>query len=316
MKNLTRAEAGRFLLDHDNITILTHRRPDGDTSGSAAALCLGLRQLGKTAFVLENPEMTPRYGWLHQGLTKQALQPGDILVSVDVASPGMLFEAVQPLADQVQLRLDHHAASTSYAQRELVDGSSASCAEIVWDVLMEMGVQPDRPLAEAVYVGLSTDTGCFRFANTTAHTFQVAAACFQAGAQIFQLNQQLFETNSMEKLKMESWVVENVKLLQGGQLAVVAIPRQVEKETGVSSDDMDNISALPRTIAGVRMAATIRENDQGGCKLSLRAVPGLDAGQVAARFGGGGHKGAAGATLDMPLAQAAQAVEQAMVEAL
>ena len=168
MKILTRNEIADYLLSHDNFTILTHRRPDGDTIGSAAALCLGLRQLGKTAHVLENAEVSSRFHWLHEGLTKQCVEAGDTIVSVDVASPGMLPKAFEHLLGKIALRIDHHSSATSFTDVELVDGGSASCAEVVWDVLMLMGVQADKAIAEAVYVGVSTDTGCFRYSNTTA----------------------------------------------------------------------------------------------------------------------------------------------------
>lgn len=313
MKTLTKAETVRFLLDHDHYCILSHRRPDGDTVGSTAALCLGLRQLGKTAHVLENNEVTRKFQWLHQGLTKPEVEPGDTLVSVDVASPGMLPEAFSHLLGSIELRIDHHGSATSFTDLELVEPDSASCAEIVWDLLKGMGVTPDCPLAEAVYVGTSTDTGCFRYSNTTAHSFETAAACAEAGAGIFELNQTLFETNTLGRLRIQGWMVEHIRLLREGTLAVCAIPRSVERELGVTEDDMDNISSFPRTLEGVKMAATLRETEDGA-KLSVRAVPGWDAAKVAARFGGGGHKGAAGATLKLPLPQAAQAVEEAMLE--
>ena len=172
----------------------------------------------------------------------------------------------------------------------------------------------DADIAEAVYVGTSTDTGCFRYANTTAHTFETAAACSRAGARIYQLNMDLFETNTLARLRMQGWIVDNMKLLRGGTMCVCAIPRATEQAMGVTGDDMDNISSFPRTVAGVCMASTLREAENGDIKLSVRAIPGFDATKVAARFGGGGHKGAAGATIRLPLAEAALAVENAMLE--
>ena len=313
MKILTRAETAQFLLSHDRFTILSHRRPDGDTIGSTAALCLGLRKLGKTAHVLENQEVTSRFAWLHEGLTKPRAEDGDTIVSVDVASPGMLPNAFSSLVGKIALRIDHHASATSFTDCELVDSGSASCAELVWDVLELMDVRADRPLAEAVYVGVSTDTGCFRFSNTTDHTFAVASLCARAGARIYELNQALFETNTLERLKMQAWIVEHMKLLRNGEMAICAIPRAVEKQIGVNEDDMDNISNFPRTVAGVCMAATLRETADGDTKISVRAVPGYDATKVTVQFGGGGHKGAAGASLKMSLDEAAKAVEQAML---
>ena len=314
MKNLTRNECAQYLLTHDRYTILSHRRPDGDTIGSSAALCLGLRQLGKTAHVLYNAEVSPRFQWLHEGLTKESMEEGDIVVSVDVASPGMLPKAFQQLLGNIQLRIDHHGSATSFTEEELVDPGSASCAELVWDVLAMMGVKADRAIAEAVYVGVSTDTGCFRFANATAHTFAVAAECARAEARIYELNQELFETNTLGRLRMQAWIVDHMQLLRSGERAVCAIPKAVEDEIGVTEDDMDNISSFPRTVAGVCMAATLRETSDGDTKISVRAVPGYDATKVTVKFGGGGHKGAAGASLKMPLPEAAKAVEAAMLE--
>ena len=311
---LTRNDTARFLLERDDFCLLTHRRPDGDTIGSSAALCLGLRSLGKKCVILENTEITPRFKWLHEGLTVPAPAEGQILVTVDVASPGMLPEAFKAWQDRVELRIDHHGAATSFTPFELVDPDSASCAELVWDVLEAMGVRMDRAIAEAVYVGTSTDTGCFRFSNTTPHTFATAAKCAAAGARTYELNQELFETNSLGRLRIQGWIVEHLKLFGGGSLAIVAIPKAVERELGLTEDDMDNISNFPRTVSGVKMAATLREEGTGRCKLSVRAIPGWDATAVTTRFGGGGHKGAAGASFTCALEEAAKMVEEAMLE--
>jgi len=314
MKNLTRAEAAGFLLSHDNFCILTHRRPDGDTMGSAAALCLGLRQLGKTAWVLENPDMTERFAFLVEGITKAEPDENDTIVSVDVASPGMLPKAFEPYRDRCALRIDHHGSATSFTPEELVDPESASCAELICDLVTILGIQLDKAIAEAVYVGTSTDTGCFRFANTTAHSFLVASICAQAGADIHGLNQKFFETNSLPKLRMHAWMIDHMKLFGDGKFAIVAIPRAVEDALGVSEDDMDNISSYPRTVEGVRMAATLRQTKDGDTKLSLRAIPGYDAAKVCAYFGGGGHKGAAGGTTRLSLEEVAAKLEEIMLK--
>jgi len=313
MKSLTRSETAQHLLSHDNFCILSHRRPDGDTIGSSAALCLGLRQLGKTAHVLYNEEVSARFAWLHEGLAKETHEEGDTIVSVDVASPGMLPKAFQHLLGKIALRIDHHSSASSFTDCELVDGGSASCAELVWDVLEAAGVTMSKDIAEAVYVGVSTDTGCFRYSNTTAHTFAVAAVCASAGARVYELNQDLFETNTLGRLKIQAWIVEHMKMIRNGEMAIVAIPKSVEEEIGVTQDDMDNISSFPRTVAGVCMAATLRETPDDGTKISVRAIPGYDATKITEQFGGGGHKGAAGASLKLPLTEAAEALEKAML---
>lgn len=192
MKSLSKPECAEWLKNQDNFLILTHRRPDGDTVGSSAALCLGLRRLGKTAYILENPEITPRFAFLHEGLTVSAPQKGAVIVSADVASVSMLPESFAPLAELTALRIDHHGTAASFTPFECVEPGSASCAELIFDILSEMDCPMDKEISEAVYTGLSTDTGCFRFANTTGHSFAVAAACAQAGADVFRMNQEYF----------------------------------------------------------------------------------------------------------------------------
>ena len=312
MKTLTRNETADFLMKSDRFSILTHRRPDGDTIGSSAALCRILRKMGKIAYIIRNDEVTDRFAWLHQGLTKEEAAENDTIITVDVASPGMLPKAFETYLGRIALRIDHHGSATSFTENELVDSSAGACAEIIFDLMEYLWVPMDEKIADAIYVGTSTDTGCFRFANTTSHTFLTAAACAAGGARVFQINQELFETNTLGRLKIQGWIVENMKSLPGG-MAIVSIYKAVEEAIGVTEDDMDNISSFPRTISGVAMAATLRETKDGDVKLSVRAIPGFDATRVARAFGGGGHKGAAGATLKMSLSEAAAAVEQAML---
>ena len=314
-KNLSRAEAAGFLLAHDNFTILTHRRPDGDTLGSAAALCLGLRKLGKKAWVLNPTEALDGLGWLLGDITKEATEENDTIVAVDVAAPNMLPRDFADLTEKVRLRIDHHGSCTPFAPEELVDPESASCAEIICDILTLLGIELDPDIADAVYVGLSTDTGCFRYANTNAHAFLVASVCAKAGADIAGLNLELFETNSLAKLRIQAWIVENVKIFGDGELAIVAIPKAVEERLGVTEEDMGNISSYARTIRGVCLAATLRQGKFGETKISLRAVPGWDASAVCQRFGGGGHPGAAGATSRLSLEETAKVLEEYMLEA-
>ena len=315
MKKLRIEETAEFLQAHDHYAILTHRRPDGDTIGSSAALCRALRKLGKIAHVIRNPEITDRFQWLHEGLTKEEADDADTIVTVDVASPGMLPKAFEKYLGRIDLRIDHHGSATSFTDKELVLPEWAACAEIIADLLQPMNCgEMERELAEAIYVGVSTDTGCFRYSNTNAHTFFVAGQCASAGAKIYELNQELFETNTLGRLKMQAWIVDHMQMIRDGEMAIVAIPKAVEESIGVTEDDMDNISSFPRTVAGVCMAATLRETSDDGTKISVRAVPGYDATRITVRFGGGGHKGAAGASLKMPLKEAARAVKEAMME--
>jgi len=169
-------------------------------------------------------------------------------------------------------------------------------------------------MAEAVYAGVSTDTGCFRFANTNAHTFDVSADCAAAGADIFEWNRKLFDTNSLAKLRLQAWVVDHFELMADGKIAICALPKSVEEALGVDEDDMNNISGFLRSIEGVCIAALLRDVDENNTKVSIRSVPGYNAAYICETFGGGGHPGAAGASLHMPLNQAVEAVKKAMPE--
>lgn len=312
MASLTRTDTAQYLLARDHFAIVTHQRPDGDTLGSAAALCRGLRQLGKTAHVLHNPQITKKYEHLLSGLTKPAAQDADTVVAVDVAAPDMLPPSMPHLADRIDLRIDHHRTSTAFSTDELVDPVAAACGQILYDVLMEMGVLLDEPTAIALYTAISTDTGCFRYANTQSHTFEVAAHCAKVIEDLYSLNQALFGLTSLARLRLQSWLIDNALFLEGGKIAICALPLAVERQLGVTEDDMENISGFPRSIDGVKIAATLRQSENGSIKLSVRAVPGYDAGSICAKFGGGGHRGAAGATVQMPMEDAVQAIIAAL----
>lgn len=312
MKILTKKQTADFLKENDHYVILTHRRPDGDTLGSSALLCRGLRKLGKTAHILRNPEITAKYAHLHEGLTTQQVADGDILIAVDTASKGMLPEAFSQYADKITLRIDHHATAESFTQLELVDSSAAACGEIVYGVLTLMSAGLDESMADALYTAIATDTGCFRYANTTAETFAVAAICADASKNLFAINQALFDTNSLGRLRLQGWLVEHAIFLQAGQIAICPLPKSVEEELHLTEDDLENISGFPRSIEGVKIAVTIREDGENRVKISVRAVPGYDAAAICAQFGGGGHKGAAGASMNCSMAEAVEAIKKVM----
>ena len=310
---MTRNDCARWFRERDNFYILTHSGPDGDTLGSAAALCRGLRSLGKTAFVLENPETTEHLAYLCKDLTVSAPTENATLVCVDVAAEHML-PGNQHL-EGIALRIDHHGRTVSYTAEELVDPTAGACAEIIYDILMELGAQLDPATAEALYTGTATDTGCFRFANTTAHTFQVAAACAAAGGDLYPINQALFDTVSLNKLKVQAWVTEHTRFFCDGMAAVCPLPATLAKDLGVKEEDVGGMAGFVRSIEGVRMAGTLRESaEEKRVFLSTRAVPGYDCAAVCAVFGGGGHKGAAGGSTELPLAEATDALVKAITQ--
>ena len=313
MKALTIAEAADFLLLHDHYVILTHRRPDGDTIGCACALCEGLRALGKTASVLENPQFTQKFRPYLQDLTCEAVPENACLVAVDVASASILSYSAAEYADRVALVLDHHGRNTAYAAYGVVEPETAACGEVVLRVLQAMNVPISKRIAEAIYVAVSTDTGCFRYSNTTSQTLRTAAFCKDCGADTFSVNRVMFLTKRLARLKLDAYLAESTEFYAGGTVAVSAIPQDLRDRLGLTEDDIDDISGFGREIEGVEIAVMLREEGENG-KISLRTSPAYNAADFCAQLGGGGHKAAAGATVKGGIASAKQAILQVLVQ--
>ena len=308
---MTRAEFCAFVRAHDNFVILTHRRPDGDTIGSAAALCRGLRQIGKTAFVLTNEQFTPRFGPFLDGLTCEALPAGATVISADIASEGLLsFDAVR-LQLMPVCAVDHHG-SNSLACPKLVEADKAACGEIVYAVLTELGVTVTKQIAECLYTAISTDTGCFKFSNTTANTHRTAAALIAAGADVYPINKLFFDTKSFARLRLEAKLTDTMEFYAGGAVGVCMMPKNLLAEFTVTEDDLDSISGFARSIEGVRIGIMIREVEDGLGKISLRTEAPYDASAICQRLGGGGHAAAAGASVPGGIEGAKAAILQAL----
>jgi len=287
-------EAAKWLLERDHFLILTHRRPDGDAVGSALALCLGLRSIGKDAWIWANPQFTPRYEARLAGLTRQDVAENAVIVAVDLASEGLLPFGGEQFAGKTQLCLDHHPSNTGYAAETLVQAECGGCGELIWDVLEELGAKLDRAVAEAVYIAISTDTGCFRFNNTTARTFRTAAKCVEHGAEIGPINREHFEIKTKGRLRLEARIMDTIEFFADGKVAIACLPQGWVEELGVTEDDLDSISGFPRTIDGVSVGVMIRNSEPGKAKLSVRTAPGYNASAYCQKLGGGGHAAAAG----------------------
>jgi len=289
------SETAALLRQLDNVLLLSHRRPDGDTIGCCAALCRGLRALGKRAAIYPNPQFTPKYAPLLEGLVADAVRGDETLVSLDVASAGLLPFGMENAC--VLLRIDHHAAPDSFAAHTLCEPDKAACGEIVCALLRELGVTLTAPMAEALYVAVSTDTGCFRYANVSPNTLRVAAACLEAGADSYGWNRRLFEIKRRARLRLEAYLIQNIRFFADGKVAVSRIPDAVMESLGLTEDDVDDISNFGRMIEGVEIAVTLREAAGEGGKVSVRSEAPFDSAQICARFGGGGHPGAGGGTV-------------------
>lgn len=300
--------AAQWLLQRDDFLILTHRRPDGDATGCALALCLGLRSLGKTAWIWENPQFTPRYAKRLEGLTTKAVSETATIVAVDMATEDLLPFGGEDFAGKIQLCLDHHPSNTGYAGETLVQAECAACGELVWDVLEAMGVKITKDMAEAVYIAVSTDCGCFRFANTTARTFRTAAKAVEKGADIAPINRELFEIKTKGRLRLEARLMNAMEFYADGKVAIACLPQSWVEELEVTEDDLDSISGFPRAIDGVCVGVMVRDSEPGRAKMSVRTAAGYNASDYCSRLGGGGHAAAAGCSIPGTLEDGKQAI--------
>lgn len=298
------AYAAELLKSKDNILILTHDHPDGDTLGTAYALCRALRSLGKKAVVKCPDKIPDSYAFMWQNLPEQDFEPA-FIVAVDIADSVLLgaeYEAIYK--DIINLSIDHHGSNNLKADYILLESDAAAAAEIIYDVLMELGASLDPAIADCIYTGLSTDTGCFRYSNTSARSHRLAAILIDAGANKDEINQVFFETKSRVYAALERLALDSMTMYFDDRLAVITIVQEMFRITGANESECDRLSALPRQIEGVLVGVTLRETKDGNFKASIRTNGPLNAAVLAAKMGGGGHAKAAGCRLDGPLEKA------------
>ena len=307
--NFTIEQTGEFLKNHDGYLILTHVRPDGDTVGCAAALCRGLRDLGKTAHVLPNPETTSLFSPYLEGLLAPEDFCPETVVSVDMAARGLFPKNALPYLERVDLAIDHHPSQEFFAQNTCLDADRAACGELMYDILREI-TPITREIALPLYVAVSTDCGCFVYGNTSAGTHRVAADLMDTGIPTAELNKRHFRTKSFKRLRLESMLTESLEFHDGGEIAIAAISLHMMDTLQADERDAEDIAAFVGQVEGVKTGVTIRERKDGSCKFSLRTDPDdLNASSVCALLGGGGHAAAAGATVDGHAAAAGATVE-------
>ncbi|MCI1965551.1 MAG: bifunctional oligoribonuclease/PAP phosphatase NrnA [Oscillospiraceae bacterium] len=297
-------EAAERLKKAERVLILSHQFPDGDTLGCAAALCRGLRRTGRRAAIRCSDKIGPKFNFLFHDLPDDDFTP-DLVVAVDIADEKLLGEPLQTQwGGKVELCIDHHPSNTMYAEQTCLNPKAAATCEIIYDVLREMGVAVDKKIATPLYTGITTDTGCFKYINVTPRTYRIAADLVETGVDAPKINREMFDTKSRARLDVERRVLDSIRYDCGGKVAVIVISRQMVRESGACEDDLDGLATIPRGIEGVQIGVTLREKEDGAWKVSLRALPPSNASEICERFGGGGHPGAAGCTLNLPLEQA------------
>lgn len=295
------------LLKANNILIISHKNPDGDTIGSAGALFWALRAVGKTTAVFCSDAIPSRYNYMQLEEFSGQFSP-EYIVSVDIAGQQLFGENSSQYANKVNLSIDHHGSNTGFAEYMLLDASAAATCEIIYELIVAMGVAIDPRIANCLYTGLSTDTGCFQFTNTTARTHRIAARIIDLGADIGMLNELLFENKSKQRIALEQVALASLEYHFNGKCALVVITRDQIDEIGVADADIDGITSLPRSIEGIEVGVTMRQQPSGSYKISVRTKVGLNACDVCTGLGGGGHTQAAGCEIIGGLEYAKEAI--------
>lgn len=312
---ITLESAAKTLLSKDKILILTHRSPDGDTIGSGYALAMALRKLGKNVKVDCTDLFPEKYSYFTDKLEKLEFDE-EFVVSVDIADTKLLGEKLSDYADKIDLCIDHHGSNTKYAKEYYVEASAAAAAQVIAKLIRLMNVEFDKDIANAIYTGITTDTGCFRYTNVTAETHRIAADMIDCGAESGMINRLMFETKSRSRLEIERRVMDSIQFYLDGRCAIAYATIDMMKESGAVDSDMEGVSSLPRQIEGVMAGITLREKNNGKFKVSVRTTDELDASAICANFGGGGHKAAAGCMITGTLNEAIEQIIEVVRQAL
>ena len=303
MKNINVKECATLLKEYDNYLILSHKHPDGDTLGSAFALKRALDLLGKKSMVRCNDQMPCKYSYLWQNLDNSEIK-FDKIIAVDVADKKLLGEDFEKkYGDNVFLCIDHHMTNKEYSQNLLLEDRAAA-AVVIYEVICELGVEITPEIANCVYTGLATDTGCFMFSNTTPTVHRIAAEVMEKGADYALINRLMFETRTLSYIRLEQMAVASIESHFDGKCAIMTITQEMFNISGSNESECDGIASIPRKIEGVKVGVTIREQTNGKYKVSLRTVEPYDAAKICANFGGGGHHAAAGCEFDCSLTEA------------
>ena len=305
-KRLTLSEVCEFLKANDCFRIITHAFADGDTLGSGFGLCALLRSMGKKANVICPDEIPDKFAYLK--LEEQSFEP-ECTVMVDVADIKLTGHLAEQFSGKVDLCIDHHISNIGYADRLYLEDTASAACECIYAIACELGLTIDKFVANALYTGLSTDSGCFRFTNTTARTHRIAAELLEKGADAGEINRVMFETKSRARINIERMALDAMEFWYGGSCATLPLTLTMQQSANCNHGDMEGITALPRTVEGVLVGVTFREKPQGGVyKISVRTHAPIDASKICKEFGGGGHTRAAGCDITGTLEQVKEKV--------
>ena len=307
-------EAAAFLMEGDGYLIYTHASPDGDTIGSATALALGLRSLGKKAWAFCADAIPEKLDFFPTAGIFLDSEPEDLsaytLISVDIAGERVLGNTKNK---SFALSIDHHKINTVDCKNLLVMADRIACGEIIFYVLDELGIEISYDMAVALYGAICSDSGGFRYEAVKPDTHIMASRCLEKGIRHAEINQRLFECKTQAQVALIKAAYTHLELLCDGKYAMVSIPPEAAAQCGASDLDFDCINPIPREIKGVLASAVIRMK-KDGVKVSLRSTADIDVAEIASRFGGGGHYHAAGFTLGDDFHKAVDTIRKVFTE--
>ena len=302
--------------------ITSHARPDGDSIGSQLAMAFALDALGKQVRIV-NADPAPAHYYRFPGLDRIEVKTAvegeyDALIVMecgDLKRPG-----VEGLDGYFTINIDHHIGNTGYGDVTWFDPSAAACAELVFELIQGLGVRITREIAIHTYLAILTDTGSFHHGPISVRTFEIARRCAEAGLDAARMAQDVFDSSSVGKLKLIGTILDRMELEAGGRVAVLRLNEELLASAGASREDTEGLINMPLTAADVQ-AVIMFKTDDGG-RVSLRSKGDVDVRSVALKYGGGGHKNAAGLTLDdtsdaalrTVIAEVVQAVERRITD--
>ena len=306
-------EAARLLRESERVLIAGHVNPDGDSLGSMCALGHTLRALGKSVVMVSPDGVPDGYKFLPGSDRIMTQLPHDhhfdLCVTVDSENPGRLGSVAEVLKSCKRvLDIDHHPGGERTADVQVVDPSSASSGEIIFEILKEMGVRISVSVSECLLTAIVTDTGCFRFSNVKPSTLRTAASLIERGASISKVVRRVYETRPLSSAKLLGAALSTLNTTENGRVAYASITQEQIAAAGADVAEAEGIVNYIRSVRGARVGILFREEADGSTRVSLRAGEGLDMAQIARLFGGGGHKTAAGCTVDRPLSEAVDLV--------
>ncbi len=314
-RELTLRQTARFLKKHDNYIILTHASPDGDTLGSAYALYYALNEIGKVAEVI-CPDVIPQKYDYFARKTDHIDSVNPTVIAVDVADSRLLGALEKEFGKKVDLCIDHHISNTRFAKNLYLDDDAAACAECIFELIGRMRVNLNDITAKAIYTGLATDTGCFKYSTVTEKTLLICASLYEYNIGAAEINRLMFDTKSKKLIELEAMVLNSAEFHFGDKCMLLTVTADMQEQTGCSGTELEGIAVISRSVEGVIAGVTLKQTGENEFKVSLRTYPPLDASAICKALGGGGHKGAAGATVEGTLKEVKAKVLSAVKESL